>query len=323
MALRAETLHQSHEQAGPGVVVHQSHEQAGPGVVVHQSHEQAGPGVVVHQSHEQAGPGVVLVIDDDPATRHGLVTAASLARYFGASLQVVAVLPPNSSGARYSALRVAVDDSSQWLADRFDGVRFDTAVVPGDREVCPICMAYPGVVVVGSARLWGAKPVVLPRDLMRHATHASIVVVGPTAAGEWRPGPIAVALDGSTLAESVLPLAASWARAIGVPLEIVQVVPPSSSRGHVPCTEYLRSIRRTLAPDRIDANCHTIAAEDVAAAVAEHATSRRCSLLALATHGTKTGRDGLGTVASRVIALSRCPVLVSRPFASSRILEFK
>jgi nucleotide-binding universal stress UspA family protein len=280
------------------------------------------------QSRELAVREIVVLIDDDGSTRRGLAAAAPLARHFEVPLQIVAVLPPNSSGARYSALRLAVDDGHRWLARRFDGVGppVTARVILGDRDVCPICEAYPGAIVVGSmggAPAPTARLVELPPDLMHHATHDAVVVVGPAATGEWQAGPIGVTLDGSTLAESALRVASAWASAIRVPLEIVQVVPPAATNRGLTCTDYLRSIQRSLATNGIEANCRTIAADDTADAIVEHLSRRRCTLIALATHAARGRRDGIGPVALRVLTLSQCPVLVSRPFVSTRVIELR
>lgn len=280
------------------------------------------------QSPSLAVREIVVVIDDDDSTRRGLVAAAPLAARLGVPLQIVAVLPPNSSGPRYSALRLAVDDGLKWFIHRFNdlGCAVSAQVIPGGRDVCPICESHPGALVVGSVGSASAASIrldELPRNLTHHAAHDSVVFVGPAVSDGWRAGPIGVALDGSTLAEASLPIASSWALMLDSPLEIVQVVPQAVTNLGLACSDYLRSIQRSVATDGIVANCRTIAADDVAGAIVGDLSRRRCRLITLATHTARGRGDGLGPVALGVLGASRCPVLVSRPFASPDIIDLR
>jgi nucleotide-binding universal stress UspA family protein len=275
----------------------------------------ASGGLAIHE--------IVAVIDEHESTRRGLAVAAPLAHHFGVPLHVVAVHPPKGSGARYSALRVSVGDSLDWLVGRYGsaGLSVDARIVVGDRTDCPICEAYPDAVVVGSVGAPQTQVDLLPligEDLARHAPHDPVIVAGPGVVDEWHPGPIGVALDGSTLAEAALAIATRWATAFGTSLEIVQVV-PSSTHEHsdAVCSEYLRAIQRDLRMKGVAASCRTVVGDDTAGAITRHLRDRRCALAILATHGFRSRRDGLGRVAMSVVAQSPCPVHIARPFAST------
>ena len=276
----------------------------------------------LQSANDAALTDVVVAVDDNPPTSRALATATQIARRLGLPLHLVTVHRPNGSGAEYSARRALVDEVRQRLiASRPDlEPHVDARVLVGDRIACPICEEYPTAIVVmgadGVARRSGSEARSTEQELARQAHHHPVIVVGPATDPEWRPGPVAVALDGSPVAESALADAIHWATAIGVTLEIIQIVPPALSALPLDavCSPYLRAVQRQLARDAIPVNCRTIVSDDTAGAIAHYLRDHGCSMVVMTTHGHRDlQREAFASITMGVLAQSPCPVRVVRP----------
>ncbi|MDR7543748.1 MAG: universal stress protein [Armatimonadota bacterium] len=146
-----------------------------------------------------------------------------------------------------------------------------------------------------------------------------------------------VPLDGSRLAESVLPAARAMAARFGAHVTLLHVVerrPPAAVHGEphlatVPEAEaYLADVaRRLFAPERVTVHVHGPGEGDVATLIARHAEEYGSQLVVLCTHGSGAARDLLyGSVAQQVLSHGAAPVLLIRPgdraaaFACQKIL---
>jgi len=148
---------------------------------------------------------------------------------------------------------------------------------------------------------------------------------------------IAVCLDGSVLAEQVLPYAAELAlrcgsavvllRAVSEPVFASPGIPGSAGapivtsgmerqveRGVDEAEAYLKSVAGRLLDE------HGINAERITAlgpagqAIVDYATANEVELIAIATHGRSgPGRVLFGSVADHVTRQSRLPILLVRP----------
>jgi nucleotide-binding universal stress UspA family protein len=154
---------------------------------------------------------------------------------------------------------------------------------------------------------------------------APLLLVGPDLErGAWESpewfadGHILVALDGSEVSQAILPVAAEWARLLGLRVELVHVdiralglgpgARPESADG-----AGLAELAATITGLQQPPDCTTLQGTDVAASLLEHAGKAPSTLLALTTHGrTGLARVTLGSVAVRVVHRSPCPVLVYR-----------
>ncbi len=138
---------------------------------------------------------------------------------------------------------------------------------------------------------------------------------------------VLVALDGSSLAEQVLPHAADLARLLGAALDLFSVVTPAMVTGGAfglrpgaaagdtieAAQSYLQRLATTIQPG-LKVETHATTAADPAAAICAAAAIRGAGLLALATHG-RSGISRLvaGSVAERVVHNTFLPVLLLRP----------
>lgn len=276
----------------------------------------------LRSSNDLAFSDIVVAIDDRPSSRRALATAARLALQLGLSLHVIAEHRPNGSGAEYSARRTLVEDARRSLVTTHPDLaaHVDSRVVVGDRIACTVCEAYPtAIVVMGTDRIVsrsGALVRYAAEDLARHAHHHPVVVVGPGVVDEWRSGPVAVALDGSPLAESALPAAIRWASVLSVPVEIVQVVPSATSAlaEGADCSPYMCEVKRRVELHGVEVACRTVVNDDTAGTIVALLRERGCSLVFMATHGRHgIDREAFGSVVAGVVAQSPCPVRVARP----------
>ena len=148
---------------------------------------------------------------------------------------------------------------------------------------------------------------------------------------------IAVCLDGSVLAEQVVPYAAELAlrcgsavvllRAVSEPVFASPGIPGSAGtpivtsgmERHVErevdeAEVYLKSVaERLLAEHGIRAECVTVLGV-AGQAIVDYATANEVELIAIATHGRSgPGRVLFGSVADHVTRQSRLPILLVRP----------
>lgn len=143
---------------------------------------------------------------------------------------------------------------------------------------------------------------------------------------------IIVPLDGSTLAETVLPYAIALARATACHLRLLRIVaaedairtwPPAAPlvtrerwaiEARRAARTYLANVATRLQPSGVEVHREVLAAEDVAVGIVTRATQdMRVAMIAMSTHG----RSGLsrwlfGSVAEKVLRAASTPILLVR-----------
>ena len=134
-----------------------------------------------------------------------------------------------------------------------------------------------------------------------------------------------VPLDGSRLAESILPKALFFAQLFAARLQLIHILetapPPAVHGEHHLANEaeayaYLDAIAARLSRPglRIDCEVHTARENDVARSIIEHAAELGIDLVSLCAHGHGGLRDVfLGSIAQRVVHGGTTPVLLTRP----------
>jgi nucleotide-binding universal stress UspA family protein len=142
---------------------------------------------------------------------------------------------------------------------------------------------------------------------------------------------ILVPLDGSPLAETVLPAAASLAQALGARVLLLHVLerdPPASIHGEAhltsarEATDYLDGHAARLRQQGIEVgtDVHRRPVVDVAAAIDRHVHELDADLIAMCAHGRRNSRSRLlGTIAERILRGGSIPILlrtVLRPRAT-------
>jgi nucleotide-binding universal stress UspA family protein len=145
----------------------------------------------------------------------------------------------------------------------------------------------------------------------------------PAAAPAFRH--LLVPLDGSRLAESVLPAAVEFARRFGARLTLLHVLEqgaPTTIHGEphladaAAAAAYLDEVARRIAAGgvTVDTHVHPNLERDVANSIVSHAAELGCDLVILATHGSGGLRDVIvGSIALQVLGRGTTPVLLLRP----------
>ena len=154
--------------------------------------------------------------------------------------------------------------------------------------------------------------------MVREAHNHPIVVVGPHAESNSLDGPIAIALDGSKVAEEALLGAVAWSRLFDTPIHLVQVLPPSAFTGETGwrATDYLESVRAHFAVGGLDCESYVVVGDDPVTGLVNHLRDHQCSLVAMATHARRgVAREAIGSVTMGVIAASPCAVCAMHPDA--------
>ncbi len=136
-------------------------------------------------------------------------------------------------------------------------------------------------------------------------------------------------LDGSSLAEAVLPAAAALAERLGAQVTLLHVMErgaPATIHGERHLTEvgdaerYLVEVERRLAlRDRaVGRHVHQPKEGDVARAIVQHAEELRVDLIVLSTHGRGGLRElVVGSIAQRVLQPGAAPILLIHPTGSA------
>ena len=136
---------------------------------------------------------------------------------------------------------------------------------------------------------------------------------------------ILVPLDGSDLAESALPAAVYLARVLEARVTLVHIIErgaPATVHGERHLTEtaeaetYLENVSQRVFPNgtRVTHHVHSAAARDVAEGIVAHQDELVPDLIVMCTHGRRGLRGMImGSIAQKVIAAGRTPVLLIRP----------
>ncbi|MSQ16987.1 MAG: hypothetical protein EXR54_05385 [Dehalococcoidia bacterium] len=173
-------------------------------------------------------------------------------------------------------------------------------------------------------------------DEVARTSPAPVLVISPRAAERFggehhHPKGITVPLDGSELAEGILPHVEALAKALSLELQLLRVVPPSAlvaySGDGLPvdtlpiqeeleqaAADYLAEVARRLAQRGVKSSSLVGRGAPALAIVDQlHATSDH--LAAICTHGRSgVGRMLIGSVADYIIRSAGVPVLVlTRP----------
>ncbi|MGZ8425586.1 MAG: universal stress protein [Candidatus Binatia bacterium] len=281
---------------------------------------------------------ILVPLDGSKLAEQVLPYARSLAGAYGAAVTLLRVSDPDAR-LPFSASQSASDYLNYTAASlqplsveslekigKPAEVIVDSAAAGSD---CLIAMATHGVT---GPRRWflgsvaskvvqsAANPILLIRPMEEGLPPATITLKR-----------VVVPLDGSGLAEKVLPHVASLARKLKLEVQLVRAyaLPPDAylvadgviDQGpaqyrrsmHEECEKYLDGKVAGLRADGVDPVTATVIEGDAANEIVELAAGSPQSLIAMSTHGRSgVGRWVLGSVAERVVQYSRAPVLLIR-----------
>lgn len=176
------------------------------------------------------------------------------------------------------------------------GATYGTGEHPPPRGVGAKPVSFVGMGATGIKTPWATDA---PAGLM-----ARLVVMEETMIGT-----VIVPLDGSELAEQAVPFAATIARGLGVPLELLRVVPAGAAGGEDEARVYLDHIRERVG----DQTQVTIQTGQPAAQIIAAAEAATEPLIIMTTHGRGgIGRLVFGSVADQILRGITAPVLLIR-----------
>ena len=260
---------------------------------------------------------LIVPIDGSHESWVGASVAVALARACDATVEVVEVI-------------VADDGADQARLQLENGIRRLDAP---DVAITPVVRRLEESVAATLGRLWNERPAAtfvmsshgrgrsaallgsVVEDLLQRE-YGPIVVAGPHVESADFTGPILVPVDGSSLSELALPLAAAWGIELGmVPwvIEVIDpdtVVPPDISE-----TAYTARLARDLATESgHEVEYDVIHSKHAAEAIADHAARAGVGLIVATTHGRSgVARLAVGSTASGIVRHAHCPVLLHRP----------
>jgi nucleotide-binding universal stress UspA family protein len=311
---------------------------------------------------------LLLPLDGSACSEQALPTAASLAQAFNATLYLAHVHAPSALDPVYVEGLPVIDQelhsrvreheqaylsriSEQALAEQ-PGLRTETALLEPDaggrdqaiaaalsefaeQTACAyIVMTTHGR--GGISRFWLGSVA----SALIHSTTTPLLLlpprVGTAAAKPLAARRILLPLDGSPLAESIIPHAIRLGRTEHARFTLLRVVEPlvlmaptafvpptdlapeRTSEQVVQAEEYLDRIAERLRDEGAQVVTQVVVSERPAEAILEAAERSVADLIALSTHG-RSGLSRLlaGSVADKVLRGPR-PILISRPAAGSR-----
>ncbi|MEX1107102.1 MAG: universal stress protein [Ilumatobacteraceae bacterium] len=262
---------------------------------------------------------VIVPVDFSEVSLAAVDQGCWLAARAGATVELVAVTTPRYVNVTASALASLAKDTTDTVRD---GRTIGQSVITTEdddvegRLVAEVLSRPKALWVVGShgrtalgELLFGS----ISADLVRDA-EVPIVVVGRHAIIRPEASVLAVALDGTDLAETILPAAVDMANRLGMRLRLLQVGLDHVS-GDSNDTAYLARLSETL-PHPEHADYDTLYGDVDEELVSYVERAEDVAMLAMATHGVPAGaRLSVPSTAMRVLRHSTVPMLMLHPAA--------
>jgi nucleotide-binding universal stress UspA family protein len=307
---------------------------------------------------------ILVPLDGSVFAEQVLPLAVSIASRAGSRLVLVKAAPVPREPLQINEERLSVDEQLAWMTDSAErylrkvreqvneSVHHTTAGQGGNHlEIATrVLVGDAGPTVADYARECGADLIVMAThgrsgfdrwslgsvaDKLVQLSRVPVIAVRPATTRlislEALPSldRILVTLDGSEMAEQVLPLAKALARGFDAELLLfrVAVIPPSVYHGPDVALvwtdlwegivreagHYLEQVASTLRSEGFQVRAMT-ARDNVAESILVAADEQDVSLIAMTTHGrTGLARVVFGSVADRVLRAGNRPVLLVRP----------
>jgi len=276
---------------------------------------------------------VLVPIDGSELSLQALPTARALAERLGATVHAVSVASGEDDAARLGALSAAAlgvppgDDRALVVPGRDPA----EAIARRAEELgsCVVCLA-----THGRGRFSGAILGSVARSVLQRMREP-VVVLGPSADNPgWTPRPrswlpplavprMVACVDGSETSEQVLPVAVTWARALGMSLTVLTVVedappplrPPERSHRYPPKGDPAAYVDELVQRWRgeLDGVDGAVVTDPLSPAngLRLHLDERPAGLVALTTHARSGLQRALvGSDAADIVHASVAPCLV-------------
>jgi nucleotide-binding universal stress UspA family protein len=295
---------------------------------------------------------ILVPLDGSPLAERAVPIATRLAQAANSALHLVHVHTPGNPNPISIEGMPVVDDQLRSLAE--DHERAYLAQVASRVEgegLTPVTARLAGSVLqalTAYGREHGASLIVMTThgrsgfartwlgstaESLVRASGTPMLLLRPTASGELPGGPFRrtlVPLDGSTLAEAILPHAVALAQIEGGQLQLLRVVDTLPVPGTMPFREQFRREQSAVAKERDEAESYlasvaaglsgvrvqhqVVEADDPGDAVVAAARASAADLVALTTHGKGAApRTALGRIADKLLRAECGALLVLRP----------
>jgi nucleotide-binding universal stress UspA family protein len=208
----------------------------------------------------------------------------------------------------------------QGLAGQAEGVPTDITTVnvhPNAPAIEQLTSDDPNRIVCmtshGRGRLSWAVLGSVAEEVVRESRRPT-VVVGRHCRDGW-PGHarhVLVCVNGTSVAEPVIPVAVQWAKALHLDVQVAVVVHPLDLEvGGFP-HDVVDAIVARLAADGVNATPVALRGSYTAGAIADYVSDSPVALVAMNTHARGgLARAALGSVAMGTVGLVECPVLLA------------
>jgi nucleotide-binding universal stress UspA family protein len=261
---------------------------------------------------------IVVPLDHNDEAEAAVPQGAALARQAGAQLQLLTVSPAYVE-------EVTVHGRLREIAERQNVDAQLVVLGPDDvAETLSEIASQPQTLLCLRTHARGPVAEMVMGSVSEQVvrmSHQPVLMIGPRC----EPPPeryesLVVGLDGSELAEQILPTVGAWATDLGLTPWLFQVLSPRvplEIGDDVQETGYVHKVANRLADQGVKAEWEIVHDHDAAAAIVRFARAEQPALIGLTTHGRSgLGRVALGGVAFQVAHHATCPVLVLRPSAS-------
>lgn len=260
---------------------------------------------------------VIVPLDGSPFAETALEPAAAITRHTGAELVALMVGPVDQHEDQHRYAK-------QLTAD-LDVTTREPYLIPGDDPV--ECIANAGeaedaLLVMTSHGRGGVRRAALgsvAEGVLRELPRP-LLLIGPRYEGPCPlPGGTAmIPLDGSALADSIVPAAIDWCREFDLRVCTVSVVDPATPRtpagARDAATNHVRNIAHDIESAGIPAQWEILHHEHPEGPLVTFAAGLPASIVMLTTHARSgLGRFALGSTAARLVHDARVPLLIQSP----------
>ncbi len=255
---------------------------------------------------------IVVPLDGSPFAERALPIARAVARRVGAQIVLVAAHWEEESDQRKAYLEEIAtqqDDVATRveLIDEHPAARAIEHVVEGGPNRI-VCMTSHGR---GTFR-WAVLGSVA-EEVVRKVRKPALLV-GPHCNASW-PNDfrhMLVCVDGSSVADPVVPVATRWAKALGLDVRVASVIHPLDVEGATHPNPVLDPIVERFEADGVHAAAAVLRDSYTAGAIADFPRELPATLVAMNTHARGgMARIALGSIAMGVVSLAGVPLLLA------------
>lgn len=258
----------------------------------------------------------------------GVSLAANMAERWGVPVHLVSI---DVTGDTEADTRAALSQTRRAVASAHPAVTIDDELVLHSDPVAAAVsiLTTADMVVLATDGSQGDRRASFAQALAQE-WGGPVVMVGPNATSHLVEGEVVVALDGSALAERVLPVA-RWLAERQVGMRLVHVVRPDvadhvarlrAAGETVSESAYIRDVGARVGGPGTEIRWTVLHSEDPAEVLVDYVEREDIAFLVMATHGaTGLVRATFGSTTMDVVAKASRPVWVQSPHPSSSVGE--